>query len=412
MDPPKAHKNIPPGFIKQIIAITAFRLLLNTGRRFIYPFAPALSRGLEVPLGAITSIIAAGQFTSLLGIFAGPLADRHGCRLMMRAGLAMLAIGMLICGLVPTYWPVFIGLVVASFGKTLFDPAIQAFVGNNVSFERRGRIIGIAETAWAGSTLIGIPALALVIDHAGLRNSFYLLAALGGLSWILMGVLIPADKVRPEKQLGKVNFLASMMRLVKSRQAVGMLAFGFFISVANDCLFVVYGAWFEQDFNVSIIALGFSTVAIGSAELIGESMTALFSDRIGLKKAIVLGPLMSISAYLLLPVIGQSLGLAMVGLFLVFLSFEFTIVTSFPLCTEVIPQARATMMSGYYATAGVGRMCGVLIAGFLWGMGGIAGVAAASAGFTFVGLLAVLWGLRGWSPLATPGEDRHLAAEE
>ncbi len=412
MNVTRPHKNIPPGFIKQIIAITAFRLLLNTGRRFVYPFAPALSRGLEVPLGAITSIIAAGQFTSLLGIFAGPLADRHGYRMMMRAGLAMLALGMLICGLVPVYWPVFVGLVVASFGKTLFDPAIQAFVGNNVSFERRGRIIGIAETAWAGSTLIGIPALALVIEHVGLRNSFYLLAALGGISWVLMGVIIPADKVRSKKQRGKVNFLASMMQLSKSRPARGMLAFGFFISVANDCLFVVYGAWFEQDFNVSIVALGFSTVAIGSAELLGESMTALFSDRLGLKRAIILGPLMAIAAYLLLPVIGQSLGLAMVGLFLVFLSFEFTIVTSFPLCTEVLPQARATMMSGYYATAGVGRMVGVLIAGFLWGMGGIAGVAAASAGFTLLGLLAVLWGLHGWSPLKAPKSERNLVGED
>ena len=168
----------------------------------------------------------------------------------------------------------------------------------------------------------------------------------------------------------------------------------------------MYGAWLEQDFNVSIVALGFSTVAIGSAELLGESMTALFSDRLGLKRAIILGPLLAISAYLLLPIIGQSLGLAMVGLFLVFLSFEFTIVTSFPLCTEVIPQTRATMMAGYYATAGIGRMAGVLIAGFLWSWGGISGVAAASAIFTFLGLLAVLWGLRGWTPQGNPKGSR------
>ena len=68
-----------PGFLKQILTITLFRLLLNTSRRFVYPFAPALSRSLDVPLAAVTSIIAAGQFTSLLGIFAGPVVDRLGC---------------------------------------------------------------------------------------------------------------------------------------------------------------------------------------------------------------------------------------------------------------------------------------------------------------------------------------------
>jgi predicted MFS family arabinose efflux permease len=401
-----------PGFLRQILTITAFRLLLNTSRRFVYPFAPALSRSLDVPLAAVTTIIAAGQFTSLLGIFAGPLADRFGCRMIMRAGLAILALGMLICGLVPLYWPVFAGLVVASFGKTIFDPAIQAFVGNNVSFERRGRVVGIIETAWAGSTLIGIPALGLIIDHIGLRHSFFLLGALGAIGWLVLGLIIPRDEGSPALRKGRLSFWASMVQLFKIRAAAGMLIFGFFISVANDCLFVVYGAWFEKDFRVSIVTLGFSTIAIGSAELLGEFLTAMFSDRLGLKRAMVIGPLAAITAYFLLPVIGQSLALAMGGLFLVFLTFEFTMVTSFTLCTEVIPQTRATMMAGYYAISGIGRMIGVLVAGFVWSWVGIQGVVCFSGGLTLVGLVALLWGLRGWSPLApqatAPGEAEQL----
>ncbi|MCG6931312.1 MAG: MFS transporter [Desulfofustis sp.] len=392
-----------PGFVRQILFITAFRLLLNTGRRFVYPFAPALSRTLDVPLAAITSIIATGQFTSLLGIFAGPLADRYGYRIMMRAGLAVLAIGMLICGLVPRYWPVFAGLVIASFGKTIFDPAVQAYVGNSVPFAKRGRVIGAIETAWAGSTLIGIPALALIIDHVGLRNSFYLIALLGALSWLAMGVVIQQDAGRPIVQRHPGGFLSSMHQLIKARSAAGMLAFGFFISVANDSLFVVYGAWFEQAFAVSIVTLGFSTVAIGGAELLGESITALFSDRLGPKRAILIGVVLLIGAYLLLPIIGSKLGLAMIGLFLVFIAFEFTIVTSFSLCTEVLPEARGTMMAGYYASAGLGRMVGVLVAGVIWDRAGITGIALLSALCTVWGLIALLWGLFGWSP----GAARH-----
>ena len=180
------------------------------------------------------------------------------------------------------------------------------------------------------------------------------------------------------------------------RPAAGMLAFGFWISIANDSLFVVYGAWFEKDFLVSLVTLGFSTVAIGAAELIGESLTAIFSDRLGLKRAVILGLCLAICAYLLLPFIGRTLPLAMAGMFCVFLAFELIMVTSFSLSTELIPKARATMMSGFYATAGVGRMIGVLIGGFLWQIGGITAVAWSSAGFTFLGLLSLLWGLHGW----------------
>ncbi len=383
--------------VRQIIAVMFFWLLLNTGRRFVYPFAPALSRGLDVPLAAITSIIATSQMTSLLGFFSGPLADRIGYRFMMRTGLALLAVGMLLCGLLPTYWPVFIGLVIASFGKTIFDPAIQAFIGRNVPFARRGRVIGAVETAWAGSTLIGIPALGLIIEQLGLNNSFYILAFLGAIGWLLISRVIPPDEpISSQATDGKKSLTASLKQLVQIRPAAGMLAFGFWISIANDSLFVVYGAWFEQDFLVSLVTLGFSTVAIGAAELLGESMTALFADRLGLKRAVICGLCLAMCAYLLLPFIGRTLPLAMIGMFCVFLAFEFTIVTSFSLSTELMPGARATMMSGFYATAGVGRMIGVLIGGLLWSYGGITAVAWSSAGFTLLGLGSFVWGLHGW----------------
>ena len=148
-----------------------------------------------------------------------------------------------------------------------------------------------------------------------------------------------------------------------------MLAFGFWISIADDSLFVVDGAWFEQDFLVNLVTLGFSTVAIGAAELLGESLTAIFSDRLGLKRAVILGLCLAICAYLLLPFIGRTLPLAMTGMFCIFLAFEFTIVSSFSLTTELMPKSRATMLAGFYATAGCGRMIGVLVRGVLehWG---------------------------------------------
>lgn len=382
--------------VVQVIVATLLKLLLNTGRRFIYPFAPALSRDLGVPLAAVTSIIASSQAISLLGLFSGPLADRMGYRLMMQSGLAMLALGMLTCGLLPEYWPLFFGLILASFGKTVFDPAIQAFIGHSVPYAKRGRVIGFLEMSWAGSTLLGIPAFALIIDQAGFRFSFYFLAILGAIGWLSIARIIPADESTKSTQKTNLAILPSLRELFASRPAAGMLAYGFWISLANDNLFVVYGAWFEKDFLATIMTLGFSTVAIGSAELLGESMTAIFSDRLGLKRAVVAGLIFTTAAYLLLPYIGSTLPLAMSGMFFIFIAFEFTMVTSFSLCTELMPERRATMMAGFYATAGIGRMIGVLIGGFLWELTGITGVSWISATATLLGLASLLWGLSNW----------------
>ena len=380
----------------QVITATLLKLLLNTGRRFIYPFAPALSRDLAVPLSGITTIIATSQAVSLLGLFSGPLADRIGYRLMMQAGLAMLALGMLICGLLPDYWPLFLGLVIASFGKTVFDPAIQAFIGQTVPFEKRGRVIGLLEMSWAGSTLLGIPAFALIIDRAGFRASFLLLALLGAVGWLSIARIIPSRQAETSAPGQRAAMGPSLKILFTSRPAVGMLAYGFWISLANDSLFVIYGAWFEQAFLASILTLGFSTIAIGSAELLGESLTALLGDRLGLKRATVIGLLLSSTAYFFLPLIGTTLPLAMFALFLIFLCFEFTMVTSFSLCTELLPDRRATMMAGFYATAGIGRMMGVMVGGFLWQWGSITAVSWVSSIATLLALVSLWWGLANW----------------
>lgn len=380
----------------QILIATLCKLLLNIGRRFVYPFAPALSRGLDLPLTAVTSIIAVSQFSSLVGVFSGPLADRLGYRFMMQGGLALLALGMLLCGLAPVYWVVLLGLVLASFGKVLFDPAAQAYIGNEVEYSKRARAIGISETSWAGSTLIGIPLLGLSIEYLGLNSSFFILAFLSFGALLILSKALPSDIRAKGPGGGLMPILSSLVRLIKIRPAAGMLAFGFWISFANDNIFVIYGAWFEHSFNVSLISLGFSTVAIGLAELAGESMTAFFSDRLGLKKGVIIGLIIAILAYAALPFIGVSLPLAMAALFFVFFAFEYTIVTSFSLSTELVPAARATMMSGFYAAAGLGRMAGVLTGGYLWKAGGIQAVSWVSAALTSIGLLSLLWGLKGW----------------
>jgi Ni,Fe-hydrogenase I cytochrome b subunit len=51
----------------------------------------------------------------------------------------------------------------------------------------------------------------------------------------------------------------------------------------------------------------------------------------------------------LLPLASHTLPLALTGLFVVFLTFEFTIVTGLSLFTEILPGARATMMSSNVA---------------------------------------------------------------
>jgi predicted MFS family arabinose efflux permease len=379
-----------------IVVTTLCRLMLNTARRFVYPFAPALSRGLGVPLTAITSLIAVNQATAVLGLFFGPMADRLGYRLMMLSGMALLVAGMFAGGLFPFYGVVLIALFLAGLGKSMFDPALQAYVSERVPFHRRGLVIGFLEFSWAGSTLLGIPLIAVLIDRSGWRAPFFVMGGLGIFGFLILGILIEktGEKKAPGRSISL--FRGAWQHLLGERAALGAIFFAFWISAANDNLFVVYGAWLEKQFGLSIVALGLGTAVIGIAELAGESMTAALADRLGLKRSLIGGMAACLICYGILPFLGQTLGMALTGLFFLFLTFEFTIVTGLSLFTELVPTSRATMMASYLALGGAGRVVGALIGGPIWLAGGIYATALVSAAFSGLALVSLIWGLWGW----------------
>jgi predicted MFS family arabinose efflux permease len=256
-------------------------------------------------------------------------------------------------------------------------------------------VIGLVEFGWSGSSLVGVPLIGLLIDRVGWQSPFIILGLLSILSAIALGKLIPAEGPQPTQAIS-ISFRQIWPELRRERAALGLLAFSLLIGLANDNFFIIYGAWLEQAFALSIVALGLASSVIGAAELVGEGLTASIADRFGLKRSIISGLALSALSYLLLPLLGHTLPLALLGLFIIFLTFEFAIVTTISLATEVLPGARATMMASLMATMGVGRVIGALVGGPIWLAGGLITVCVVSAVTTALALACLWWGLRRW----------------
>ena len=243
---------------------------------------------------------------------------------------------------------------------------------------------------------MGIPLIALLIDNAGWRSPLFAMSAIGFLGSIALVMLLKestTSRPRPPESVSVKNVLPI---LIKDSTIRGIFAYVFFFSAAIDNLFVVYGAWLEKAFSLGIIGLGMGTSVIGVAELVGEIMVATISDRLGLKRVVTAGVILCIVTYSLLLLVGQSLILALTGLFIHFLFFEFTIISSVALCTELRPEMRASVIAGFFAAAGLGRIVGALIGGPIWLAGGIQATGMISAVIAALALISLLRGLRGW----------------
>ena len=177
---------------------------------------------------------------------------------------------------------ILITLFLAGLGKIVFDPAVQAYVSERVPYNRRATAIGFLEISWAGSTLLGIPLIALLIDKVGWRSPFFAMGIIGFAGIIALIGLFPSDEQSILKPLRSLPVRKVWPTIVQDKASLGALAYVFFFSAAIDNLFVIYGAWLEKAFSVGIVMLGMATGVIGVAELVGEILVATISDRLWL----------------------------------------------------------------------------------------------------------------------------------
>ncbi|MCP4673585.1 MAG: MFS transporter, partial [Desulfobacula sp.] len=240
-----------PKQFTSFISVTTFsKLLFNITRRLIYPFAPEFARGLNVDLSAITSVIAINQATSILGPIGAGFADKYGYRILMLFSLGLLTIGTFAVGLIPIYSLFVISLFITGLAKSIFDPSLQAFIGSFVPFEKRGRIIGITELAWAGSTLIGIPLSGVIIERFSWQTPFCILGVFSLVCFFIILKIMPKDKTNNGSSKAGTLMISNWKTIIKERKVLGILSFVFFMCLGNDNLFVIYGAWLEQSYNL------------------------------------------------------------------------------------------------------------------------------------------------------------------
>ena len=330
------------------------RITLNMSYRITYPFLPVIARGLGVDLPTAGLLVTGRATGGLVSPFLGPLSDRYGRKRMILVALSLLIAGAAICALVPLYVAFMVAFVMFGVSKAAFDPTIQAYISDRVPYERRGWAIGVTELSWSGAWLVGVPSSGWLIARAGWQAPYVLLTVLSTAGLLLIAWLLPRDAPVARHSHNPLQLGA----VIRNRNLAAALVVTFLMMLANEFTFVVYGAWMENRLGLSVATIGVASIAIGIAEAAGEFSSAAFVDRIGKRRAVLVGMLLLAVFYGLLPSLGQRLEWVIAGLVLLFVAFEFTLVASLPLVSELAPEARATAMSANVAAMTVARMIG------------------------------------------------------
>lgn len=273
--------------LRTLAAAGAFVVTLDSTVNIAFP---AMAAAFAAPPERMRWVIICYVLTYALMSFAGgTLGDRWGHGRVFMAGLALSAVGFVVCGTAPTFGTLLVGRVVQGFAGGLVYGTTPALVTLDADAGARGRALGFLNGAIGLAAAVGPLVAGTLVERFGWAAVFHLRVplALGVLAWTV--ARRPRGHVR----------LATALRGVSDFRRVPVLGTGALAFLAQAGIFAV---WLLTPFDL-IERRGFDALVGGALLMLtplGTAVAALPAGRLADR----LGPWPVMSAGLVLEAVG------------------------------------------------------------------------------------------------------------
>ena len=278
-------------FVIAIISLLQFTIILDF--MVMAPLGAQLIRILKISPSQFGWVVSAYAFSAgIAGILAAGFADKFDRKKMLLFFYAGFILGTLFCGIAPDYHFLLLArMVTGFFGGVLFS-INMAIVADLFPLEKRGRVMGFVQMAFAVSQVLGIPVGLFFANKWGWHMPFLMIVAI----CVPVGVVIlrwmkPIDSHLKERAVQRpmVHLLrtASQGRYLRAFGATALLSTGGFLMMPYSSTFLVHNIGIDEKvLPIVFVVAGF--VGLFTGPLIGK-----LSDRIGKFRMFIAGSLLA-----------------------------------------------------------------------------------------------------------------------
>jgi MFS family permease len=234
----------------------------------------------------------------LAGIFMGGLVDRRGPRFVLAVCGLIAGVGYLLMSQVSALWQLYLfyGIVIG-IGSSTFAPLLSTI--SRLYVKRRTTVSGIVTVGIGLGSLVMPPLTNHLIITSDWRTSFIVLGVLTIVFLTLSSRFLrvnavtneqskPGGEKASESTIGGQTAALSFRDAVATRQFwiifIMFFCMGFCVLTAQIHIFS-----YVTDFNISATVAANITAAIGGSSIIGRIVLGAVADRIGNRKALIIG---------------------------------------------------------------------------------------------------------------------------
>jgi predicted MFS family arabinose efflux permease len=180
-------------FVVGVLAFLQFTIILDF--MILSPLGAILLPELGIAtsqFGLLVSVYALSAGVS--GLLTAGLADKFDRKRLLLFFYAGFILGTALCGLATTYHFLLAARVVTGIFGGVIGSITMAIAADLFPLEMRGRVMGVVQTAFAASQVLGLPVGLLLANHWGWHAPFLMVASLGaGVGLVIVWGLKPID---------------------------------------------------------------------------------------------------------------------------------------------------------------------------------------------------------------------------
>ena len=193
-----------------LVSLSLSMLLASLGTSIANVGLPSLARAFDASFHAVQWVVLAYllAITAVI-VSAGRLGDRLGRRRLLLAGLLLFAVACGLCGMAPALEWLIVARVLQGLGAAVMMAMALGMMGDTVTKQRTGRVMGLLGTMSAVGTAMGPSVGGVLLSVWGWRSIFLVGVPLGLVAVALAYRYLPVDRQHEPSSTGS-NFWSAL----------------------------------------------------------------------------------------------------------------------------------------------------------------------------------------------------------
>lgn len=274
-------------FVVAILAFLQFTIVLDF--MMLSPLGALVMPALKIGTSQFGLVVSTYAFSAgVSGFLTAGFADRFDRKKLLLFFYAGFLAGTLLCGLAATYPMLLLARMVTGLFAGVVGSVSFAIVTDLFPLQMRGRVMGLIQTAFAISTVLGIPLALLLSTHWGWNTPFFMVVAVATVVGVLIHTYMrPVTehlKHHPDRSpLHHLLQTVSNPRYVQGFLTTGLLSVGGFMLMPFVSVFNV------QNVGISLAQLPLMYMITGICSMVAGPLIGRASDAFGKLRVFAFG---------------------------------------------------------------------------------------------------------------------------